>query len=486
MSSKIIRLAAKAVQRLIAVEIKPDGNLVQIKGMNEAGKSSVLDSIQMALAGAGAIPAMPVHRGEERAVIEVDLEDLRIRRTIEPNGNTTLTVKNKEGTKLASPQAILDSLMGKIGFDPLSFVRQKEEERYETLRKLAGLDFKAIDGQIDAIYQSRTQIGRDIKSLEGQLSGMPKHEGVAEEETPTTQIVSEWRQAEAKNKNNSESRLAVSNLKISAEAIKTGIETAKRKVGEIEEQIKKLQATLEAQRSEIQVSESKYQEALKQVAEQENRVADLKDENLTVFQERIQTADETNSKIRQNKRRKEVSDNLAKKRQEYDSATFQLETLEADKKRMISKAKLPVPGLSFEAGRVLFDGIPFSQLSDAKKLRISVSVGIALNPKVRVILIRNGSSLDSNNLKLLAEMAIESDAQIWLEMVGTDGEATVVIEDGMVRGAPRPVIESSQDKPADKPSDPPPPHQKTDTSIASPVGKRKKDRTTAPDFDIFA
>ena len=46
---KIIQLSAENVKRLIAVEIKPDGNLVQITGKNGQGKTSVLDSIWWAL-----------------------------------------------------------------------------------------------------------------------------------------------------------------------------------------------------------------------------------------------------------------------------------------------------------------------------------------------------------------------------------------------------------------------------------------------------
>jgi len=42
---KIISLVAENVKKLVAVEIKPDGNLVEITGKNGQGKTSVLDSI---------------------------------------------------------------------------------------------------------------------------------------------------------------------------------------------------------------------------------------------------------------------------------------------------------------------------------------------------------------------------------------------------------------------------------------------------------
>ena len=42
---KILELRAENIKKLVAVEIKPDGNIVEITGKNGAGKTSVLDSI---------------------------------------------------------------------------------------------------------------------------------------------------------------------------------------------------------------------------------------------------------------------------------------------------------------------------------------------------------------------------------------------------------------------------------------------------------
>jgi len=49
-----------------------------------------------------------------------------------------------------------------------------------------------------------------------------------------------------------------------------------------------------------------------------------------------------------------------------------------------------------------------------------------------VLLVRDGSLLDEENLKLLAEMAQEADAQVWVERVGKGKECQVIIEDGTV------------------------------------------------------
>jgi hypothetical protein len=52
---------------------------------------------------------------------------------------------------------------------------------------------------------------------------------------------------------------------------------------------------------------------------------------------------------------------------------------------------------------------------------VSVAVGFALNPAVKVLLIREGAFLDEDNLALVGRLAEEAGAQIWIERVGTQG-----------------------------------------------------------------
>jgi recombinational DNA repair ATPase RecF len=51
---RIVKLQAENVKRLVCVEIEPSGNLIVVGGKNGNGKTSLLDSIMMALAGKSA------------------------------------------------------------------------------------------------------------------------------------------------------------------------------------------------------------------------------------------------------------------------------------------------------------------------------------------------------------------------------------------------------------------------------------------------
>ncbi|NIV98744.1 hypothetical protein GWN26_06185, partial [Candidatus Saccharibacteria bacterium] len=95
--------------------------------------------------------------------------------------------------------------------------------------------------------------------------------------------------------------------------------------------------------------------------------------------------------------------------------TNKLEAIDENKRKAVEEARLPIKGLEFDESGVRFNGLPFSQASDAEQLRVSVALGIAANPKLKVLLVRNGSLLDEDNLKMVAAMAEKHGAQIWME-----------------------------------------------------------------------
>jgi hypothetical protein len=80
----------------------------------------------------------------------------------------------------------------------------------------------------------------------------------------------------------------------------------------------------------------------------------------------------------------------------------------------------------------LYNGLPLNQAGSAEQLRVATAIGIAQNPKLKALLIRDGSLLDDDNLALIKQVASEFKAMLWIERVGKGKEATVVIEDGEI------------------------------------------------------
>ena len=50
----------------------------------------------------------------------------------------------------------------------------------------------------------------------------------------------------------------------------------------------------------------------------------------------------------------------------------------------------------------------------------------------------DGSLLDDGNLAMIADMAEEHDAQVWVERVGDGPEVSILIEEGEITRAPKP------------------------------------------------
>jgi ABC-type cobalamin/Fe3+-siderophores transport system ATPase subunit len=408
---KILELKSENVKRIKAVTIRPDGNVVIIGGENGSGKTSTLDSIWYALGGKNALPPKPVREGEEEATITLDLGDLVVTRTITPDGKGTLKVAGKDGGRYPSPQTILDNLVGNLSFDPLAFSRMDGREQVETLKGLVGLDFSALDRKKAAKSEDRVLVGREVKQLAAQVKAMPQHAGAPSAEVSVAELSLQLKEARGQNTAN--------------DAVKKSAEEAKESAANWMDRVVELKAELE----EAEKAAAAWQE------DADGRVAKLKELHYVDEQailDRIANAEGINRQVRDNQGRVRLSQQLEQKEAAYEALSNEIHGIDNEKARALEAAKFPVESLSFDELGVLVNGVPFQQASAAEQLRISVAMGCALNPKLKVLLVRDASLLDAKSLQLVAEMAEKHDAQVWLERVGDGDASAVIIEDGQV------------------------------------------------------
>jgi hypothetical protein len=155
--------------------------------------------------------------------------------------------------------------------------------------------------------------------------------------------------------------------------------------------------------------------------------------NTEALLQQIASADEINTKIRANREYLATKAELEGKQTEAEGLTLGIDKMKTTKEKITKEAKFPIDGLGFGENGVEFDGLPFEQASGAQRLRVSVAIGAALNPKLKVSIVRDGSLLDDDNLALLGELAEEYGLQVWVERVGSHDESAIIIEDGMVQ-----------------------------------------------------
>ena len=151
---------------------------------------------------------------------------------------------------------------------------------------------------------------------------------------------------------------------------------------------------------------------------------------LTAELQRVQL---TNREIDKRTRHQGIEEQLRANKAEAEKLTRAMEDRIEQKTTAIQNAAMPVEGLTFNENEVMFNGIPLTQLGEAEQIRISASIAMAANPKLRILRILHGESMDEDGLKILAEMAEANDFQIWMAKVDSSGKVGIVMEDGMVK-----------------------------------------------------
>lgn len=408
---RVVRLEAENVKRLRAVEIAPDGNVVVVAGKNGQGKTSVLDAIWLALGGGQAVrdtnTTRPIRDGADMAQVTLDLGDLKVTRRW-AGEKTTLKVESADGARFGSPQQMLDGLVGRLSFDPLAFAQQDEKTQLATLLSLVELpfDLAKLDGQRRALYEDRTIVGRELRTLEGHLAGLPDVDGdVPAEEVSIADLMAQ--------------------ISAGQRAVANDMATRVR-YAEAQEKVAEARRIFAAAKAELDAAQQAV-EALPELPD------------VDAIQARAESVEATNEKVRAKAERAKVEHALEVKRGEYDAHTDKIAQLDAETANAVAAAQMPIDGLGFTDDGVTYRGVPFKQASAAEQLRVSIAMAMALNPQIRVVRITDGSLLDSDNLALIEEMAADRDFQVWIERVDETGRVGVLIEDGSVvarNGAP--------------------------------------------------
>lgn len=397
----IVELTIENFKRIRALNIEPDDSgAVVISGRNAQGKSSVLDAIWAALGGReGNKNVKPIRDGADQARVTLNLGDMVVTR-IWRNGTSAVKVQSTDGAEYKSPQSLLDTLFGRMSFDPLAFTRLKEREQKEALLDLVELDvdLEELQRLREAAFVERTTVGQERK----RLGDVTVDEELPVEEVSASEILAAIRAANDQEDEIRQIERAVADGLAEAARMKAAMERLRVELESVEVRIAEGHAALEMAPAPVDRQE---------------------------LESRLATLEATNTAIRENNSRRATLNASAELDAKYASLTTEIANLDEVKADALSRATFPVDGLGFDADGVTFAGIPFSQASAAEQIRVSMAMAMASNPKLRVIRIMDGSLLDDDGMRIITEAARERDFQVWIERVA-DGGAAFVIEDG--------------------------------------------------------
>lgn len=414
---KVIALKAENFARLKAVEIRPDGPVVPITGANSNGKTSVLNAIWTALQGRTVATPVPVRKGAEQARIRLTLGtddgiEAIVTRTFTDDGDTGLKVELADGKPVrVKPQAPIDSWLGAITIDPLQFARAKPKDQFDALKGMVkGFDFAANTKARTRAYDERTDVARVAKEQHTLADKIVLPPGKVPAEQPDVgalanllrEAMTHNAEIEARRSHRERARADADRMMDEAEQLRAKAATLEKQARDAIDKLETLAVPLPPPMDTVEIS-----------AKMATASADFQAWQAAQQRKKHEAAAEAADKL--------VTD-----------LTATIKGLDEDKVEAIERAKLPVPGLGLGDDMVLLNGLPFEQAGTAEKLRASIAIGMADNPTLRIMLIDDGSEMDSKSMKLVTDLAREHDYQLWIVRVSDGGGVGFTIENGEV------------------------------------------------------
>lgn len=408
---KIIGLQIENLRKINAVDMKfTDKGLIQIRGKNEQGKSTILDAIEILLKGKKSIPNDVITHGETNARILSTIGDYKIERMISEDGKNKLKI-SKEGRQITTtPQAFLDALVNELTFDPRPFIDKDSNQKLKFLMSLLDIDFTEVDTKLNELETERTYVGREIKEY-GELPILTK--------VVPVEVVELAKEKELIDKNNS------------------NIERGNEKVITLEADIKSLaQDVIELQDKikDIELQKKRRTTELAEVMSALGRLGKIK--TTDEVQEKITNASEINKNALAYRGNQEKKKHKKEKEDKYQSYTDGIKKLRDGKEETLKATKMPVEGLEIKEDGVYFEGTHSDNWSDSQAIKISFKLCVTMQPQLRAVFIDRGESYDTEQLQMLDKWANESDIQVFIAIVDSgevgNVENAIYIEEGEI------------------------------------------------------
>lgn len=426
---KILELAAHNVGGIKDICWDLSGHhLWLIGGPNGAGKSSAIRALLLALCGrSGAdIPDPTLKIGEKSGWIRVklsgdasvhDLNGLQVEMEFERKRDKvdeSFRVVDSCGDEAGGPRKLLQDLYATRALDPSEFDRMDKKKRRECLMKLVGIDLEAFKMQRQEIYDERKSVNAEGTKLRARFDAMPFYENAPALPLEVGKLMDELDAVRAKNKE-------IADADKHAKAMSELVVECEKDVAELESKL----ALAKSRLKEAKTARSNADASIQALG------APLDE---TPIATQIKMAGEINAQVQSNENRRIVEKELNEAREKAQQLNDKLKALDESQDKALQTANWPVPGLSVDDEGVIYDGKPYEIINQAKRIYLSASIAIALNPTLRLMVIKDGSDLDQDTLAELEKLLKANDFQAIVEVVTRTQQdeqlCAVVVRDG--------------------------------------------------------
>lgn len=489
---RLVEFAVQNVMKIKFAHIKPKGNVIVVGGRNGQGKSSLLQAIGFLLCGGELMPTDVIRLGEQTATIQGQIGPFKItryfdRKDVDEGRNnrafkTKIRIEGRMGEEYRKPTQLVDEIMEMLSFDPMAFMRMEPKQQFAVLKGMAKFEVDGVPFDIDALdqaqaadYELRREARYNVDAVAARLRPLltvecPECRGTCQIEVPVLDKEGNEKEGKTKKAPCLSCREMGWIAPEAGEAPADAGELAKRleeaaawnaRVGTARGEKARLEREAAAKKVEAQELREHANDMLTRASkldgfaafisidetpECDNAASSyLEEASRVVIEAEIDTAEvsaqlaaalEGSAAIERAKWTQALS-------AEYDAALATWTRLHegmkartAEREAVMQAAQMPVDGLAIGVDEVVYQGLPFNQASGAEQIRVSLAIGMAQNPKLKILRFMDGGwdMLDEDSQDLVRAEIDKHKYQLWAEHVGTKGAMTVLMEDGTASG----------------------------------------------------
>ena len=419
--TKITALEIENVKRVKAVSLQPSpSGLTVIGGKNGQGKTSVLDAIAWALGGEKYRPTSPQREGSTLPPsLRVELSNGLI---VERKGkNSDLKVTDPRGERAG--QTLLNEFVEQFALDLPRFMQASSRDKALTLLNILGIGDKLaeLEWQETTLYNRRLEIGRIADQKKKYAAELPDYPDAPSEPVSASELIRQQQDILAHNGENQRKRQH-------ADQLTADYHNICERIGELYAQIHALEEKRDTLADDLRTAQLDAQQ--------------LVDQSTAELEENIANIENINVRVRANLDKAKAEDEAEHYAEQYAALTGQIETVRADRLALLNGAKLPLPGLSVEAGELIYDGKRWDCMSGSDQLIVATAIVRALNPRCGFVLLDKLEQMDTETLASFNAWLRAEGLQVIGTRVSTGDECSIIITDGYAE---------ELTKPADKP-----------------------------------
>lgn len=440
-----------------------DGKSIEISGNNGLGKTSILDSIRLALTNSSSRDYI-VKNGETEGEIFIETDTgLTIDRKKRTNSNDYKSIKNN-GKEIPSPETFLKDIFTEMQLNPVEFANMSKQEQNRAILDLIefdwdinwikeqfgeipeGIDYSQnilqvledIQAEDSPYYKERQNINRDIRNktafIEDIAKTIPENYNIEKwENFDLTSKLKELMTIKEKNSQIEEAKSFISsydnrikgyeadrqisisaeekNIQIERESLEKEIATMEEKIKADKEKLLTLKSKLEDKKKIIDLEYQNKVAALDESIQRAKVFANEEKVDTTQLQEECDLAEKMKSHINEYKRMSSLQDEITDLKERSEKLTEKIDLARDLPGEILKIAKLPIEGLSVKNGLALVNGIPVSGLSEGEKLMLCIDITLAKENNLKLILLDGVEKLSEENREKVYKKCIDSGLQ---------------------------------------------------------------------------